>query len=90
MHRLIPSQLPENLSLQMALILQFAYYRDIDPLSMINMDRMSLVAETVLEKDDFLQGAARASKDAKAAAEMFLVSTPWLRSDRADGHDRVL
>ena len=50
-------------------------YNDIiDPLSTINLNRMSQDADTVLQKDEFLQGAARAGKDRKIAAEMFMVS----------------
>ena len=49
-------------------------YRDIiDPLSTMNMKRMSQDAETVLEKDAFLQFAASAGKDPELAATMFQV-----------------
>lgn len=52
-------------------------YRDIiDPLSTTNMMRMSQDAETILERDGFLQSAAQAAQDPQMAAEMFLVCGP--------------
>jgi len=55
-------------------------YRDIiDPLSMMNMERMSQDPETVLENDAFLQFAAAAGKDPELAAKMFEVRDLWLQ-----------
>ncbi len=54
-------------------------YRDIiDPLSTMNMKRMSQDAETVLENDTFLQFVASAGKDPELTAKMFEVCKYFL------------
>ncbi len=54
------------------------YKNIIDPLSTVNMNRMSMDGETAMEEDDFLKSAERAGKDRDLAAKLFMVSCSFV------------